>query len=195
MGQHQWNALVLVVALGLLGAACGDSDSDTIAIAPPSPAPTPAPTPTPAPLPNIVELAVGTPDLSTLVFALDQADLVETLSGPGPFTVFAPVNSAFEALPDETLAVALLPENVGLLTDVLTYHVVAGAAVFAGDLFNGQVINTVEGSTLTVSIQDGNVRLLDGTDRIINVFATDIEASNGVVHLIDQVLLPPSLGL
>ncbi|NJL97449.1 MAG: fasciclin domain-containing protein [Synechococcaceae cyanobacterium SM2_3_2] len=193
MRRHQWNALILAVTLGLLGAACGDSGNETVAVSPPTPLPTPAPTP--APLPNIVELAVATPDLSTLVFALQQAGLVDTLSGPGPFTVFAPINSAFEALPPENLNAALLPENVGLLTDVLTYHVVSGAAVFAGDLTNGQQITTVEGSILTVSIQGDSVRLIDGTERVINVIATDIEASNGVVHLIDQVLLPPGLSL
>ncbi len=192
MRQHQWNALVLISALSLLGAACSDSSHDPVAVSPPTPAPAPAPTP--APLPNIVQLAIATPDLSTLVEVV-AADLVDTLSSPGPFTVFAPVNSAFAALPPEILAAALLPENVELLTTVLTYHVVGGSAVFAGNLTDGQQITTVEGSTLTVSIQGGTVRLIDSTDRVINVIATDIEASNGVVHLIDQVLLPPSLGL
>lgn len=188
MRQYQWTTLGLITALSLLSAACGDSGHHAATVSPPAPAPTLAPTP--APLPNIVELAVATPDLSTLVDAVVAADLVGTLSSPGPFTVFAPVNSAFAALPPDILAAALLPENVGLLTTVLTYHVVGGAAVFAGDLSDGQVITTVEGSTLTVSIQDGAVRLIDDTDRVINVIATDIAASNGVVHLIDQVLLP-----
>jgi uncharacterized surface protein with fasciclin (FAS1) repeats len=137
-----------------------------------------------APEQTIVDLAVATPELSTLVSAVQAADLVETLSSEGPFTVFAPTNDAFAALPAGTLDSLLLPENKQQLTDILTYHVVAGK-VMSSDLSDGQVITTVNGATLTVSIADGVVKVGDAT-----VTTADVEASNGVVHVIDAVLLP-----
>jgi uncharacterized surface protein with fasciclin (FAS1) repeats len=133
---------------------------------------------------NIVELAQATPDLSTLVTAVVAADLAETLSGDGPFTVFAPTNEAFEALPAGTLDDLLKPENKDQLTDVLTYHVVAGD-VMSSDLTDGQEITTLQGDTLTVKITDGVVTINGAT-----VTTADVDASNGVVHIIDQVLLP-----
>lgn len=133
---------------------------------------------------TIVELAQATDSLSTLVTAVVAADLVETLSGEGPFTVFAPTNDAFAALPDGTLESLLEPENVDDLTNILTYHVVAGEA-FSTDLSDGQEITTVQGDVLTVSIEDGNVMINDAM-----VVTADVEASNGVVHVIDAVLLP-----
>lgn len=133
---------------------------------------------------NIVELAQATESLSTLVDAVVAAELVETLSGDGPFTVFAPTNDAFAALQDGTLASLLEPENQADLAAILTYHVVAGK-VMAADLSDGQVVETVNGDTLTVSIEDGVVMIGDAT-----VASADIEASNGVVHVIDSVLLP-----
>ena len=111
---------------------------------------------------TIVDLAVATPELSTLVTAVQAADLVETLSGDGPFTVFAPTNDAFAALPEGTLDSLLLPENKQQLTDILTYHVVEGK-VMSSDLSDGQVVTTVNGQTLTVSIQDGVVKIGDAT--------------------------------
>jgi uncharacterized surface protein with fasciclin (FAS1) repeats len=133
---------------------------------------------------NIVELAQATPDLSTLVTAVVAADLAETLSGDGPFTAFAPTNEAFEALPAGTLDDLLKPENKDQLTDVLTYHVVAGD-VMSSDLTDGQEITTLQGDTLTVKITDGVVTINGAT-----VTTADVDASNGVVHVIDQVLLP-----
>ncbi|MDX1766027.1 MAG: fasciclin domain-containing protein [Candidatus Saccharimonadales bacterium] len=133
---------------------------------------------------NIVELAQATDSLSTLVTAVVEAELVDTLSSEGPFTVFAPTNDAFDALPEGTLESLLLPENVGQLTDILTFHVVAAEA-FSSDLSDGQKITTVQGDELTVSIEGGVVKINDAT-----VVSADIEASNGVVHVIDSVLLP-----
>ena len=131
---------------------------------------------------NIVETAQGNEDLSTLVTAVTEADLVETLSGDGPFTVFAPTNEAFDALPagalDELLA------NTDELTNVLTYHVVPSAAM-AGDLSDGQELETVNGEMLTVSIDGDTVMINDAT-----VTQADVEASNGVIHIIDGVLMP-----
>lgn len=142
-----------------------------------------------APTSNIVELAVATQDLSTLVTAVTEADLVETLSGTGPFTVFAPTNGAFASLPEGTLASLLLPENKAKLQAVLTYHVVAGK-VMSSDLSNGQVVKTVQGANLTVRIMDGKVMLEDATGAMAEVVTADIEATNGVVHVINSVVLP-----
>ena len=130
---------------------------------------------------TIVELAQGTSDLSTLVTALQAGDLVSTLNGTGPFTVFAPVNSAFAALDQAQVTRLLASGNQALLQKVLTYHVVPGR-ILASDLTDGQVVTTVEGSTFTID--------LDGGPKVngIDIIQTDIEASNGVVHLIGGVL-------
>merc|ERR1711997_993099 len=136
-------------------------------------------------LPNIVELAQSVDDLSTLVAAVVAGDLVETLSSPGPFTVFAPTNAAFGALPAGTLDTLLKPENKDQLVDILTYHVVAGRAL-SSDLTDGQSIDTVEGKAVTVHIAEG-VKIND-----VNVVKPDVLATNGVVHVVDGVLLPPS---
>ena len=139
--------------------------------------------------PNIAELAQATPDLSTLVTAVVAADLVDTLSGPGPFTVLAPTNEAFAALPDGTLDSLLLPENQADLQNVLTYHVIAGE-VFAEDLSDGQVVTTVQGENLTVSITEEGVFFVDANGGRAQVTTADVVASNGVVHIINAVLLP-----
>lgn len=144
---------------------------------------------TPAPTENIVGLAVATPTLSTLVSAVQAADLVETLSGMGPFTVFAPTNDAFANLPAGTLDTILLPANKATLSGILTYHVVAGK-VMSSDLKDGQVITTVQGNTLTVSIMGGKVSLTDAKGGKSTVALADVDATNGVVHVIDSVLLP-----
>jgi transforming growth factor-beta-induced protein len=130
---------------------------------------------------TIVQLAQDTPDLSTLVTALQAAELVSTLNGDGPFTVFAPVNSAFAELDDDLLARLLEDDNQALLQKVLTYHVVPGR-ILAADLEDGQTVTTVEGSTLTID--------LDGSPSVngVEIVRTDIAASNGVVHLISGVL-------
>lgn len=138
---------------------------------------------------DIVALAVATPDLSTLVTAVQAADLVETLQSEGPFTVFAPTNEAFGALPDGTLDTLLQPENKDQLAAILTYHVVAGE-VMSSDLSDGQVVETVQGNSLTVSIRDGNVYLVDATGGEAQVVTPDVKASNGVVHVINSVVLP-----
>lgn len=133
---------------------------------------------------TVVDIAIGSPDHTTLVAAVTAADLVGTLSGDGPFTVFAPTNAAFDALPAGTVDTLLLPENKDQLTGVLTYHVVAGN-VMSGDLTDGQVVTTLNGQTLTVSIKDGVVMINGAT-----VVAADLAGTNGVVHVIDSVLLP-----
>jgi uncharacterized surface protein with fasciclin (FAS1) repeats len=135
---------------------------------------------------NIVELAAGTESLSTLVTAVKAAGLVETLQSAGPFTVFAPTNAAFEALPEGVLASLLKPENKDQLVAVLTYHVI-GAKVMSTDLKEGQKATTVQGEEVTISLKGG--ASVSGA----KVVTADIAASNGVVHVIDQVILPPSM--
>lgn len=138
---------------------------------------------------NIVELAQSTEELSTLVTAVETAGLVETLSGEGPYTVFAPTNDAFEALLEELNVTAeeLLARDD--LADILTYHVVVGE-VMAADLSDGQVIDTVQGGKLTVSVSDAGVVLTDANGNKAKVTTADVKASNGVVHIIDAVVLP-----
>jgi uncharacterized surface protein with fasciclin (FAS1) repeats len=134
---------------------------------------------------TIVENAVATKDFSTLVAAVKAAGLVETLSGEGPFTVFAPTNEAFEKLPEGTVANLLKPENKDKLTAVLTYHVVAGK-VMAADVVKLQNADTVQGQKVRIRVKDGNVKI-----NRANVVKTDIACKNGVIHVIDAVLLPP----
>jgi len=138
---------------------------------------------------NIVVVASDTPTLSTLVTAVKAASLVNTLQGTGPYTVFAPTNDAFAALPAGTLDSLLLPENVEQLKSILTYHVVSGK-VMAADLSDGQEITTVQGEKLTVKITDGKVYLIDAKGSQVMVVKADVEAGNGVVHVVDGVLLP-----
>lgn len=138
---------------------------------------------------DIVALASGTEDLSTLVAAVQAADLVATLQGEGPFTVFAPTNAAFNALPAGTLDSLLEPANKEQLSGILTYHVVAGN-ITSDQLTDGQKVETVNGETLTVKIQDGKVMIMDAAGGTANVTSADVKASNGVVHIIDAVLLP-----
>jgi uncharacterized surface protein with fasciclin (FAS1) repeats len=134
---------------------------------------------------TIVEVAQGNPDFSTLVAAVVAADLAETLSGEGQFTVFAPTNAAFEALPAGLLEKLLLPENKATLVKILTYHVVP-SKVMAADVAEGDV-TTAEGSTFAITTM-GGVKV-----NTANVTATDIAASNGVIHVIDAVLVPSSV--
>merc|ERR1711862_610397 len=136
--------------------------------------------------PNIVDLAQSVDDLSTLVAAVVAGDLVETLSSPGPFTVFAPTNEAFGALPEGTLDSLLKPENKDQLVDILTYHVLP-SKVLSTDLNPKQVVKTVEGKELLVTIYKGNVYANKA-----KVVGADNMASNGVAHIIDGVLLPKS---
>jgi uncharacterized surface protein with fasciclin (FAS1) repeats len=133
---------------------------------------------------NIVENAAGSADHTTLVAAVKAAGLAETLSGTGPFTVFAPTNEAFNKLPAGTVDNLLKPEMKGDLTNILTYHVVPGK-LLAADLKDGQKLKTVQGKELTVSIKDGKV-MIDGA----NVSIADVISSNGVTHVIDAVVTP-----
>ncbi len=145
---------------------------------------------------TIVDVAVGSKDHTTLVAAVKAAVLVETLSGTGPFTVFAPVNTAFEKLPAGTVDFLLKPENKKMLTSVLTYHVVAGN-LLAADVLKAieagggkAVVKTVLGASLTASVENGKVILTDVKGNKSTVVATDLKGSNGVIHVIDSVLLP-----
>jgi transforming growth factor-beta-induced protein len=152
-------------------------------------APTQAPTATEAPK-SIVDIAASDPRFSTLVAAVQAAGLVDTLKGEGPFTVFAPTNDAFAALPAGTVESLLKPENKQQLTDILLYHVVPGK-VMAADVagLNGKSADTaLKGKQIAIKTDMGNVLLNDK----VKVIATDIEASNGVIHVIDSVLLPPT---
>jgi len=132
---------------------------------------------------TIVSLAQQTDQLSTLVAAVKAGDLVETLNSDGPFTVFAPTNAAFGNLPDGTLDMLLKPENKDKLRNILTYHVVPGK-IMSSDLEDGQMVETVQGNKIKVSLGDG--AMINGA----NVVNADIEASNGVVHIIDAVIMP-----
>ena len=136
---------------------------------------------------TIVDVAASDPKVSTLVTAVQAADLQGTLSGEGPFTVFAPTNEAFKALPPGVLDALLQPENKGTLTEVLTYHVVPGKAM-STDIQPGKV-KTVEGQDLTIAVKDDGTVTVNGA----KVEAADIEASNGVIHVVDKVLVPPGL--
>ena len=145
---------------------------------------------------TVVDIAVGSKDHSTLVAAVKAAGLVETLQSAGPFTVFAPTNAAFAKLPAGTVETLLKAENKATLAKILTYHVIAGnldaaavvAAIKAG---NGKaVVKTVSGGSLTASLKDGKVILTDEKGGVATVVAADIKAGNGVVHVIDTVVLP-----
>ena len=133
---------------------------------------------------NIVETAVANGSFNTLVTAVTAADLVATLSSEGPFTVFAPTDEAFAALPAGTVESLVLPENKEKLSGILTYHVVAGK-VMAGDLSDGMTVKTVNGGEIAIKIADGKVMINDA-----EVVIADVETSNGVIHVISKVLLP-----
>ena len=145
---------------------------------------------------DIVDLAIGSEAHTTLVAAVKAADLVTVLKGNGPFTVFAPVNDAFAKLPAGTVDNLLKAENKATLTKILTYHVVAGnldaaAVVAAIKKGNGSVsLKTVSGGTLTASLDNGNVKLTDEKGGSAYVTTTDLKGSNGVIHVIDAVVLP-----
>ncbi len=145
---------------------------------------------------TIVDVAAGSKDHTTLVAAVKAAGLVETLQGKGPFTVFAPVNSAFNKLPEGTVSTLLRPENKSTLTAVLTYHVVAGN-LLAADVLKAieagggkATVTTVQGSLLTAAIEGGKVVLTDAAGNKSTVVATALKATNGIIHVIDTVILP-----
>ena len=134
---------------------------------------------------DIVETAVAAGQFKTLAAALGAAGLVNTLKGPGPFTVFAPTDAAFAKLPEGTVATLLKPENKAALTAILTYHVVAGK-VMAADVVKLAKARTVNGADVMITVSNGTVMINNAT-----VTTADIVASNGVIHVIDTVLLPP----
>jgi uncharacterized surface protein with fasciclin (FAS1) repeats len=138
---------------------------------------------------NIVQNASSAKSVSTLVAAVKQAGLVETLSGPGPFTVFAPSNAAFDKLPKGAVAGLMQPESKAKLAGVLTYHVIPGRLV-AADLRDGQELTTVNGEKLRISVKDGKVMVSNGKDASATVQIPDVISSNGVTHVIDGVVLP-----
>ncbi len=148
------------------------------------------------PTKNIIENAVNSKDHTTLVTAVKAAGLVDTLSGPGPFTVFAPTNAAFAKLPAGTVESLVKPENKGTLTTVLTYHVVAGkmgakdilAAIKAGG--GKAMLTTVQGGKLTASLMGKTVMLTDAKGGKSHVTIADVNQSNGVIHVVDAVLMP-----
>ena len=135
---------------------------------------------------DLIDTAVASGQFQTLAAALDAAGLVETLKGPGPFTVFAPTDEAFAKLPEGTVETLLQPENKDQLTAILTYHVVPGE-VTAAEVVGLKSADTVNGGTLEIDASNGAVMVNDA-----NVTATDIMATNGIIHVIDAVVLPPS---
>jgi uncharacterized surface protein with fasciclin (FAS1) repeats len=173
-----------VAVLGVAGsmfllAACSDGEEVT-----------PAPQAEEPQAVTITDIVQGNEDFSTLLEAVGAAGLGDTLASEGPFTVFAPTDDAFAALPDGTLQSLLQPRNRDQLTGILTYHVVP-AEVMAADVMAGDV-ETVNGAPFTVTVEDGNVVIVDAQGNEAMVTQTDIAASNGVIHVIDAVLLPPS---
>ena len=174
------------LVVGLLAlTACGSDGDDGATVDTEAPAEAPADEEA-AEVGTIVDVAVANGSFTTLVAALTAADLVETLSGPGPFTVFAPTDDAFAALPDGLVDALLLPENKAALTAVLTYHVL-GAEVPSSDVATGSVA-TLQGEEIDLVAGDDGVTVNDA-----NVVAVDVDASNGVIHVIDSVLVPPSI--
>jgi uncharacterized surface protein with fasciclin (FAS1) repeats len=145
---------------------------------------------------DIVDVAVGSKAHTTLVAAIKAADLVATLKSKGPFTVFAPTNEGFEKLPAGTVETLLKPENKAMLAGILTYHVVAGninAKAVMAAIKKGKgkaVLTTVAGGKLTAAIEDGKVILTDEKGGKATVTATDLKATNGVIHVIDTVVMP-----
>lgn len=175
--------IALFSVLALVVSACGTDDTESTETT--EAAETTTTTEAVAESNTIVDIAAGNEDFSTLVTALQEAGLVDTLAGEGPFTVFAPTDDAFAALPDGLLDTVLADQE--LLTSILTYHVVPGA-VLAADVVNLDSATTVQGEDVQITV-DGDTVMVDEA----TVVTTDIEASNGVIHVIDSVLLPPSV--
>lgn len=177
--------LALATAAALALAACGSEATDESAMVEEA-----------APTNTVVDVATANPDFSTLVSAVTAAGLGETLSGEGPYTVFAPTNEAFAKIDEATLT-ELTTNDTQKLASILTYHVLAGkldaatlvaAIESAGD--EGYSLTTVNGATLTATLVDGAVVLTDGNGGTAKVEATDVEADNGLIHAIDTVLMP-----
>ena len=189
MKRLQIGSLFVLLFTSLVLAACGAAPAaaPTATVAAPTEEIVP-PTVVPAPL-DIVDTAVADGRFTTLVAAVQAAGLVDTLKGAGPFTVFAPTDEAFAKLPAGTVETLLKPENLETLKNTLLYHVVSGN-VMAADVvtLDGKTADTVAGSAVNISVKDGNVFLNEN----VQVIITDIVTSNGVIHVIDTVLLPPA---
>jgi len=140
---------------------------------------------------NIIQNAVNSKDHTTLVAAVKAAGLVDTLEGKGPFTVFAPTNAAFGKLPEGTVDSLVKPENKATLTRILTYHVVPGK-LEASDLSDGRKLKTVEGEELVVKRANGKVMIVDAKGGTASVTISNVNQSNGVIHVVDSVLMPAS---
>src|SRR5256885_1104883 len=140
---------------------------------------------------NIIENAINSTDHTTLVAAVKAAGLVETLEGKGPFTVFAPTNAAFGKLPKGTVETLVMPENKATLTKILTYHVVPGKLA-ASDLKDGMTLKTAEGEQLTVKHDGSKIWIIDAKGGQSMVTITNVNQSNGVIHVVDTVLMPAS---
>ncbi len=179
-------ALSLTILLG----ACSTAAPASTPAAPMSASSSPTASSTGMSESDIVETAAAAGDFKTLTAALKAAGLDETLKGPGPFTVFAPTDAAFAKLPEGTVE-TLLKDPKGQLAEILKYHVVAGE-VMAADVakMDGQKVKTVQGAELTVEVSGDKVVLVDAAGNRVNVIKTDITASNGVIHVIDAVLIP-----
>ncbi len=182
-----------IASLALFLSACSTGTTPTSS-APMTPAATTpaATTPAMSDSKDIVDTAVAAGEFTTLAAAVTAAGLVDTLKGPGPFTVFAPTDDAFDKLPEGTVE-ELLKDPTGDLAEILKYHVVAGE-VMAADVvkLDGQKVKTVQGAELTVEVDGDTVSLTDVAGNSVNVVTTDVDASNGVIHVIDGVLLPTS---
>lgn len=192
--KKQFLSFIAISALAVAAASCGDANNEetsgndtTVVVTEPAPVEEQGVMVGGAmmvPSKNIVENAMNSNEHTTLVSAVKQAGLVETLSGPGPYTVFAPTNAAFDQVRDNKLENLMKAENKDKLTDVLTYHVVPGT-YRAADLTDGQKLTTVEGKELKVKVKDGMVWVDDA-----QVTTADVISSNGVTHVIDKVLMP-----
>lgn len=185
--------ILLPAASALALAACSEPAEDT---ATQDPALAEQATPAAETADTVVAVAQGNPDFSTLVTAVTAAELGETLSGDGPFTVFAPTNAAFEKLPDGTLDTLTAPEGKEQLTSILTYHVVPGSTDAAtltkaiADNGGSYELTTVNGGKLTATLDRDKVVLTDAQGGKATVTATDVAASNGIIHVIDTVVMP-----
>jgi uncharacterized surface protein with fasciclin (FAS1) repeats len=179
--------MAIGAALFLMVACSGDAEESS----PAQDAQTETSSPAPAEETDmtIAEIVGQENEFSTLLTAVEAAELGETLSGEGPYTVFAPTDEAFAALPEQTLNSLLQPRNQDELASILTYHVVPGE-VKSADVTSGEAA-TANGEPFTISVDEGTVTITDGAGNEATVTATDIEASNGVIHVIDSVLLPP----
>lgn len=191
--KKQILSLSVVAAMTLAMVSCGNSESTTetttdttmmTETAPPAEEGVMVGGAMMVPSKDIVDNAINSNEHTTLVAAVKQADLVETLKGAGPFTVFAPTNAAFDKLPAGTVDNLMKDENKAKLKDILTYHVVPGA-IKAADLQDGQMLKTVQGEELKVTVKDGKVMINNA-----EVTTADVISSNGVTHVINEVLMP-----